>query len=261
LQYENHFNLYGSFEGFLSAVFQVYEEKLRDVTIQRKALASKTFFDTNQTIETNIEKAHRVWKGISKHCASEGKNNIYKAFLSELVGIENTLLHFIQRSLSEKKCIHKDYTDPEILKISKVVKMVGREKHRMDAFVRFRLTKDGLYFATVSPDFNVLPLNAKHFKDRYTDQYWLIYDLKRDYGIHYDLKAVTYVKLEVSGNVNKASKAPYYFSEQEQVFQELWKYYFKSTNIHSRKNMKLHLQHVPRRYWKYLSEKAPYLKN
>ena len=32
--------------------------------------------------------------------------------------------------------------------------------------------------------------------------------------------------------------------------------YFKSTNIKSRKNMKLHLQHVPKRYWKYLTEKS-----
>src|SRR3546814_9831913 len=33
--------------------------------------------------------------------------------------------------------------------------------------------KDGLYFSTVAPDFNVLPLITKHFRDRYSDQNWL----------------------------------------------------------------------------------------
>ena len=33
------------------------------------------------------------------------------------------------------------------------------------------------------------------------------------------------------------------------------KNYFKSTNIVARKNTKLHTQHVPKRYWKYLTEK------
>lgn len=250
----------GTFEGFLSAVFQVYEEKLIDVRIERETLATKTFFAEQSSVITDSEKARRVWKSIGRHCSAEGKNNIYKAFLSELTGIENTLLHFIKRSLSEKNQLDNDFTDPEILKISKTVKMVGREKHRMDAFVRFRLTKDNLYFATVSPDFNVLPLNAKHFKNRYADQHWLIYDLKRKYGIHYNLNKVNYVTMHVSKEVNTASKAILYFTQDEVAFQDLWKNYFDSTNIVSRKNMKLHLQHVPKRYWKYLSEKTHDLK-
>ena len=44
-------------------------------------------------------------------------------------------------------------------------------------------------------------------------------------------------------------------AEAEPDYQVLWKSYFDSVNIPERKNMKLHLQHVPRRYWKYLSEK------
>ena len=255
----------GTFEGFLSTVFQIFEEKLTNVIIEKEAHATETLFDRTETVVTDTQKAQRVWKGLAQRCSGEGRNNIYKAFLSEIFTIENTLLHFIQRTFSEgdirkSKKIHTDFADPEILKISKVVKMVRREKHRMDAFVRFRLTKDGLYFATVSPDFNVLPLNAKHFKNRYADQKWLIYDTRRKYGIYYDLECVDYISLEVSNTINNASMATYYFTEDEQVFQELWQNYFKSTNIPSRKNLKLHVQHVPKRYWKYLSEKFPDLK-
>lgn len=251
----------GSFEGFLSAVFQVYEEKIAAVTIQKKELALRSIFDKQYTVITDQKKAKRVWKGIAHTCSSEGKNNIYKAFLSELPKIEDTLLYFIRRSFTEIKKIDKDFADPKILKISKVVKMVNREKHRMDAFVRFKLTKDNLYFATVSPDFNVLPLNARHFKKRYADQKWLLYDVTRKYGLYYDLREVSAVKITLSEEISKDSKTLDYFSEEEHAFQELWRNYYKSTNIASRKNMKLHLQHVPKRYWKYLSEKATDLKN
>ncbi|MGK4566274.1 DUF4130 domain-containing protein [Flavobacterium sp. 3HN19-14] len=43
--------------------------------------------------------------------------------------------------------------------------------------------------------------------------------------------------------------------DKEGLYALLWNDYFKSTNIPARKNMKLHLQHVPKRYWKYLTEK------
>ncbi|MES2689093.1 MAG: DUF4130 domain-containing protein, partial [Bacteroidota bacterium] len=48
--------------------------------------------------------------------------------------------------------------------------------------------------------------------------------------------------------------------EHEEWYRQLWAGYFKHTNIPSRKNIKLHLQHVPKRYWKYLPEKTAALK-
>ena len=47
------------------------------------------------------------------------------------------------------------------------------------------------------------------------------------------------------------------FTKEEAQYETLWKDYFKSTNIEERVNMALHIKHVPKRYWKYLSEKQP----
>ena len=44
-------------------------------------------------------------------------------------------------------------------------------------------------------------------------------------------------------------------AEDEKLFQELWKGYFKSMTIKERINPKLHRQHMPKRFWKYLTEK------
>lgn len=245
----------GTFEGFLSAVFHIYEYNMGDVSIEKTDNTASTFFDSEEDIITDQIKAKRVWKSISKKISKDGKTKLYKAFLSEIPQIENTMLAYIKRAFSSEKNVETDFTDNNILVVDKVAKKVSREKHRMDAFVRFRHTQDGIYFATIEPDFNVLPLNAAHFKKRYADQKWIIYDLKRKYGIFYNLEKVEIITLEITSNINQKSQALQYFTIEEMQFQELWGNYFKSSNIASRKNMRLHIKHIPKRYWKYLSEK------
>ncbi|MEM9300424.1 MAG: TIGR03915 family putative DNA repair protein, partial [Bacteroidota bacterium] len=106
------------------------------------------------------------------------------------------------------------------------------------------------------PDFNVIPFIGDHFKKRYADQQWLIYDTQRDYGLYYDLETMQLIKLSNSDWAGRKQIKPSVLKEGEQEFKQLWSQYFKSTSIKERKNMKLHLQHVPRRYWRYLPEKS-----
>ena len=39
-------------------------------------------------------------------------------------------------------------------------------------------------------------------------------------------------------------------------YDQLWKDYFHSVNIQARQNMKLHIQYVSKRYWRYMNEKS-----
>ncbi len=247
----------GSFEGFLSAVFKVYEEKLSQVDIQREANVQPSFFGETEEIITNKKHADRVWNGLKKKLTSYGRNQLYYSFLSEIISIENLLLDYIQQVFAATENIEKDFSNLTVLKVSKITRNVGREKHRMEAFVRFKLTKDGLYFSNIAPDFNVLPLIAKHFKSRYADQKWVIYDIKRKYGLYYNLEEVETIVMDFPKEFDFTKTSEDFFAEEELAFQELWQNYFKSTNIESRKNMLLHVRHVPKRYWKYLSEKQP----
>ena len=125
----------------------------------------------------------------------------------------------------------------------------------MEAFIRFQQSADGLFFATVEPDFDVLPLISDHFSRRYADQRWLIFDRKRKYGILYDLNEVHVVEQSPVDNTGIALSPSMSLHEDEKKFQELWQQYFKSVNIKERKNTKLHVRHMPKRYWRYLTEK------
>jgi len=249
----------GSFDGFLTCVFYVYEYKLENVCIQKSKAVQNMLFSENETVITDTDKADRVWKGLKIKLSKASSYQLYYTFLSEKENVELVLLDYIKHAFKSSIAIDKDYAHPTVLKVSQITKMVGREKHRMEAFIRFKLTKDDIYFANIEPDFNVLPLISKHFKNRYADQKWVIYDLKRGYGLYYDLKHVEIINLDFSETFDSTKTSSDIFSDKEFEFQKLWQDYFKSTNIESRKNMKLHIRHVPKRYWKYLSEKQPEL--
>ncbi|MFK7812627.1 MAG: TIGR03915 family putative DNA repair protein [Maribacter sp.] len=244
----------GSFNGFLTSVFKAFDEQIEVADIQKNSEAQRGLFSDTETVFTQMELAKRVWNGIQKKSGNAIKN-VYFAFLSENKGIEKILYRYIRKLFSPTDMMQLNFSDDTILRISQLAKSVGREKHRMEAFVRFQLTQDGVYFANIEPDFDVLPLISKHFRSRYADQQWLIYDVKRKYGIFYDLNSVEIISLDLqeihTNSINKNNV----FTKEEYNYQDLWNNYFKSTNIKSRINMKLHTQHVPKRYWKYMSEK------
>lgn len=246
----------GSFEGFLTAVFDAYADKHTDVQIRKAAQGAQSLFGHAVTIHTDEQKAARVWNGLCKRTTAEAAKRLYCAYLSELENEEDSMLSYLQYIFASDTDVSEDYSHPAVMRMAKVMKMTGREKHRMEAFVRFELGADGIYHASIEPDFNVLPLIVKHFTARYGDQKWIIFDRKRRYGMFYNGTDVQMVHADTTQLSSGKRLAP---GSVEAAFQQLWKVYFKSTNIRERRNMKLHLQHIPLRYWKYLSEKQPIL--
>ncbi|MXV17357.1 TIGR03915 family putative DNA repair protein [Hufsiella ginkgonis] len=238
--------------GMLSAIFEAFDRKLTNCMIRRARAHMPSAFDQDIEVTTNTMKAARVITGLKKKLSADGFHQFYACFLSELHGIEDTLFAYTRLIFSSKDRVEQAFANAAVLRVSQVAKSVHREKHRMEAFVRFRLASDSLFFAEVEPDFNVLPLILNHFEKRYADQRWLIYDMKRNYGIYYDLEKVTEVTLQRTVGVKETAGI---FHEEEPLYESLWNDYFKHVNIRERKNTKLHLQHVPRRYWKHLTEK------
>ena len=244
-----------TFEGFLTTVFEIFEYKYQEPQIIKKGDSQHNLFTNPIEVVTDVVKADRVIKKLKDQLQNDGVRTLIYAFLSEKVGVEDLLFKVIRYAIANKsQNIMKDFSNDAVLQVSQITKSVGREKHRMEAFIRFELLKDGIYFAKIDPDFDVLTLIINHFKNRYQDQKWLIYDLRRRYGVYYDLINVEIVSLDLDIKLIE-NKSIEVFAESEIEYQKLWWEYFDHTNIKERKNTKLHVQHVPKRYWKYLTEK------
>ena len=245
----------GTFEGLLCCVFESYERKQIPEKVVSTQLLSHGLFDFEISITTESQKAARVWKSLQNKLSPYNKQLPFHAFLYGKEEIDQTIFNFIRFVFDTPPDVDRDYANPDVLRIKQIKRKVTIEAMRTIQFVRFQKTADNIYFAALSPDFDVLPLATQHFLDRYKDQQWIIYDLKRDYGIYYDLNDVKEITLDtkqfslLTGGIND-----HVMEEGEASYQAYWQQYVKAVTIRERLNLKQQLRSMPRRYWKYLPE-------
>lgn len=250
-----------TYEGLLSAIFETYRLKNKATKIVADDDWQPTFFDEAIFVPTNEEWAARVLKGVEKKNGAAALKTLYRAFLSEQPEVPMLIYDFVQQTVNSSIPILDNFADDTVRRLHELHNKIGREVHRMHAFIRFQRTQDDIYYAVVEPDFNVMPLLNDHFERRYPAQHWLIYDSKRRYGIYYNQENTEYITFEDDHLLKYRQMQADVLGVQESDYQLFWKTYFDSVNIPERRNMKLHLQHVPKRYWKYLSEKRLSVQN
>lgn len=245
----------GSFEGLLTCIFEAYNRREFPDVVEATGARPVDMFAQVVEVASDSVKAGRVWKGIRDRLSAKNQQLLYYAFLSEVKGIEMKILKFARRLFDEKASIETDFGDQDVLEVVQNARKVKKEAMRMLQFVRFQQTKDGLYFCGIEPEYDVLPLVLGHFRSRFADQQWLLYDLKRNYGAFYNRSAVEEVQLsgsEISRQTGQVSENVLH--EGDALYQTLWKTYFKNLSIAERKNLRLQRQHMPRRFWKYITE-------
>ncbi len=241
----------GSYEGLLSVIFETYRLGQPADNICEESVAQPELFGNLAHVATQPDHAKRVLRGVAKRTNPDVVRILYHCFLSEQPDIELLLYRFVRLAMDSTESVLENFREPVVLRLHRIERQIHREVHRMHAFVRFQETQDGLYAALVTPDFNVLPLLAPHFQDRYPAFRWLIYDTRRRYGLYHEDHATRFITLDTAPNQLQEAM----LASAETDYQALWQTYFSSVDIPERRNMKLHLQHVPRRYWKYLVEK------
>lgn len=245
-----------TFEGFLTCIFECYNRKSFPVDICSRAGAQKYLFAEKLDVQSDEKKAERVWKGVQNKLTGKNKQLPFYAFLSEEPGIEMKIYRFLRRLFSAHFNIESDFGDSDVLYLTQTSQKVKKEAMRMLQFVRFQRTKEGMYFCGIEPRYDVIPMVVDHFQKRFADQKWLLYDLRRNYGVLYGKQKVEEVVItnQQFNRLNGQLKENI-LEEGEDFYQKLWKSYFTHINIQERKNLKLQRQHMPRRFWKYLPEK------
>lgn len=246
----------GTYDGLLCAIFSSYGKPQPSQIVDARLFQPSMFEETLDVISDEAI-AKRVLGGIEKIAGPSANRLLLKIFLSELPE-KNLLVYRLVKKLMllKRPDFLKNFADQDVLRAAQISKMINREVHRMHAFVRFQKLVSGDYIALIDPDFDVLPLLDDHFVRRFADMTWTIFDTRRGYGIYFDKQSIDYVA-ELPVDLDESEQvASDNLDTQERVFQALWKAYFDAVNIKARKNDKHHLRQLPKRYWKYLSEKS-----
>lgn len=234
----------GSFEGFLSAVVRTYREK-RLPDHLTKTLPKETLFESLLTIPTDYEDAAKLLQAIKNTLGKKAYERIVHTFLCDDQEIENDLLRYIRLGFKEPSIL-ENLSHPTIYSVEGYQRRVLSTLHTMNAYVRFRSLEDGTLYAPFHPPRNVLPLMGGHFTKRFSDEKFILHDVKRAMALTYDGKNISLHHVH-------AFETPK-TSEDELRFSALWKNFFTNVSLKSRQNLQAQQRHVPLLYRQWMCE-------
>ena len=242
-------------DGLLTAVFDAYARRSFPDILQGTDAPLPLFYDELHAVVTDDAKAGRVWRALQKKLSAEALTCVTVSYLSELSELDMHLFRYVCKAVDSPVSIERNFADEDVLFVVNTFRKVRYERFRMLQFLRFQKAADGTYFALMEPLYNV-PLAIGHFRDRFSDQAFLLYDRRRHYGYYYDHGELTRVSFDErlphfrSGKLDESM-----LDKDEMLFQELWRTYFKAICIRERLNPRKQRKDMPVRYWKYLTEK------
>jgi len=224
----------GSFDGLLCCVFESYDKKEIPMDIMMPDTVRSMLFDLKQ-ITTDSKKSNRVLVSISKKMGNDALDLVKHAFLTCFAQKELYILLFLRMGYHYGPSVMSMLTDNVVNTLLKAVTHLEKESHLLKGFVRFSIFNNVLV-AEIEPKNYVLPLLAQHFCERYPEERFLIYDKTHGMALVYEPYQSSIIPIE-------ALEMPEP-DEKEQSFRE----------VQGRHNPKCRMSHMPKRYWKYMTE-------
>lgn len=251
----------GTFEGLLCCIYAAYYIEMPTAIInsveineeadgyQYNMASTPEILKNHQEIHIRTEagKADRVYEAINKKISPYDLRQIYRAYISKLENKEMKILTYVKKGFKLGPNVSRLHGDKDVYEIQRAAKQVGCEIDRMYGFVRFQELRGGIMFARIDPDNDILAMLSRHFVSRFGNYPFIIYDEKRKKALFCRDKKWYITDFD-------EEKLPLPLSPDEKKYQDLWAEYFKNIAIKERTNEKCQLNHMPRRYWKNLTE-------
>lgn len=243
----------GTFEGFLTCVYaHYYEGKASGIYNRENYQAS--MLSGFRIIETEGEKAAKVYEAIERKISGNDLRRIYRVFLSSDEEKENKLLRYIRLGFKEGPEISRRHSNPIVFDVQQCEHKVSVELDKIMGLARFSALKNGgrsgvgpeILYCCVEPDHDILELIAGHFSDRLKNDPFIIHDNSRNKAVF--AQGGSWYISDFSGNDLPA------LGTGEREFRDLWKKYFETIAIQERINPRCQKRCMPVRYWRNLTE-------
>lgn len=236
-----------TFEGLLTAIFYAYGCK-EDCIITKSKDYIASFLNEVSDISTEYDKFNRVYNSIVEKLNDEVLTNVYYLYLSDIPDSDSLALKYLKLCYKYGINVNLAKNNDIIILVDKYIRRVTLEAHRFTGFVRFKEIAPLSFYASIEPDHNILPIILNHFTERFSDQNFIIHDLKRELAIVYNKKSA------IITDFKKEDSKVFTSSLADDEFEALWKTFYNSVNIKERKNHRLRNLFMPRRYWTHLTE-------
>lgn len=241
----------GSFDGLMTCVFESYASKEVPIDIQSGDEQQYLLFPT-KWVDTDLEKAERVYRAIGSKMSSEAQRLVREGFLTCVEQKELLIFRFLRLGFTHGKAVMDMLADDTVHLLQRAVQRLNHESHLFTGFVRFSVYGDVLV-SVIEPKNEVLPVLSEHFCERYRNESFMIYD--KTHG-----KALVH---QPPGGSRKAGLTDIFEvdefvlpepGEEEKAYRRLWKQFYDTVAIKERISPRRQMSHMPKRYWANLTE-------
>lgn len=148
-------------------------------------------------------------------------------------------------ALQTQPRLFEDRGDARVAKLNALAKEVGRDKHKMTAFLRFRDVGEGdtprrRFAAWFEPSHFIMEPTAPFFARRFGDMDWSIFT--PDLSTHLDAGTLRFAPGAVKPNL------------PEDATEDLWGTYFRNIFNPARVKLKAMQAEMPKKYWQNMPE-------
>lgn len=246
-----------SLEGIYTGIYEAYALRIphEKIELQIGETMELRLFVSYREIVPDGEKAQKVSQTLQKRFGEQDYHTLCMALSSSSSHKAQAVYRTVVWGLSEqgRKNIMGHLSDDNVRKVMELARQAGNELHHLMGFLRFNELDEGILYAVMKPQNDILVPLAEHFADRLPGENFIIFDEGRNlYAIHPAGKEWFLVDGKKDELI--AENKELQMSAAEKYYQELFRHFCHSISIESRKNFKLQQNMLPLRFRPYMVE-------
>ncbi len=236
----------GSLDGLLCAIDLFLAQPGTDCAIERRNQWQPALFDDPCDVAAHPDVADRLLQRIAEYISRETRRLVLSVYMAERVDLDTPLGRFLREGFRLGAAVEQYHAHPDVRAVMIIARKVSTEIHRFKGLTRFRELADGTLWAPIEPNYDILQPLAQHFRHRLGAERWVLHDVGRGKALGWDGQALVVLDDLKPGRL----------AEHENRVAHLWRTFYETVNIQARLNPALRRQHMPVRYWTYLTELA-----
>jgi len=244
----------GTLPGLFSTLYYCRKNRLYQVDIRKKVSRQCTLFEADKCIPTVMQNAERIIDHIKMLGGESLMHQLLYLYFADTPDHGTVIFEYLKLIKQRGPEVYNQFQHPVFNRVQRLIKKVSFEHHRFKGFVRFEELAEKTLWSTIAPTHNIIYLLVPHFKRRLPNETFVLFDSKRAIGVHCKQGNLGTIQLK-SELCHKLTQKKT-LRESPDFYTELWKKYFRTISIPSRKNLSLQMQLMPKKYWEYLPEKV-----
>lgn len=238
-------------DGIFTAIYDAWAAHIPDerLSILADGEYALELFAEYRYVQTDMEKAVKVARSVSRKISTEAYRQIYAVSLSYEEDKIMAIYRFLKLGFAVGAAVTDMHAREEVCRVFELCRNVVNESHSFREFVRFAELENGVLLSRIRPKNFVLPLMAGHFADRFPEEHFVIIDDNSQMGVFHERGKQWFLS-----PIDREAIERLWHSGRSQEFERLWKTFFKAIAIEQRRNYKCQRNLCALRFRDYMLE-------